>query len=52
MVNTELNCALRISAFSLDASLSSPFSFSGAISMESVFLCLMKVQSFLFLFFE
>ena len=44
MVKTELNWALRISASSLDESLSSPFSFRGAISIESVFLCLMKAH--------
>ena len=47
MVKTELNWALRISALSLGESLSSPFSFRGAISIESVFLCLMKVHSLL-----
>ena len=47
VVKTELNWALRISALSLGESLSSQFSFRGAISIESVFLCLMKVHSFL-----
>ena len=47
LVKTELNWALRISAFSLGESFSTPFSFKGDISTESGFLCLMKFQSFL-----
>ena len=35
------------SAFSLCSSLRIPFSFNGAISIESVFLCFTKVQSLL-----
>ena len=45
LVKTELNWALRISVCSLGESFSTPFSFKGAISTESVFLCLMKYQS-------
>jgi hypothetical protein len=40
VVNTKLNCRLSISALSLGASFSSPFSLRGAISIDSVFLCL------------
>jgi len=47
VVKTELNWAFRVSALSLGESLSSPFSFRGAMSIESVFLCFIKVQSFL-----
>ena len=47
LVNTELNCAFKISAFSLGVSFTVSLTLRGAMSMESVFLCLMNVHSFL-----
>lgn len=51
-VNTELNWALNISALSLGSSFRIPLCLSGAMSMESVFLCLMNCQSFYLIFVD
>ena len=50
-MKTELNCLFNISALSFGLSFKIPFSFNGAISIESVFLCFTNVQSFLLLVF-